>query len=77
MLLALSDYQAFNDPYPYLKGYPMQNVTLVGVPEHSCGMNGGFAYVQNARPDGPVSWMFKHMTLLPLRCQWLKVRDET
>jgi len=30
-------------------------------------MNGGFCYVQNAKPDGPTTWMFHHTTEVPLR----------
>ncbi len=29
--------------------------------------NGGFMYVQNVRPDGPVTWVFKQVVMSTLR----------
>ncbi len=34
-------------------------------------MGGGFVYVQNARPDGPVAYLFHRATEVPLR--WVAV----
>ncbi len=42
---------------------------MLGVPEgHSVyNFNGGFMYVHNARPDGPVTWVFKQVAMGTLR----------
>ena len=57
----------FRDPYVYLKRPPFSEVQLLNVAEGGCNMNGGFMYVHNAAPDGPVNWIFKRVTELPLR----------
>ena len=58
----------FRDPYVYLKQPPFSKLQMLGVAEGICGANGGFMYVHNALPDGPVAWVFQRMTELPLRC---------
>ena len=67
-LAARSDYMVLQDPYVFLKQPPMAGMQLLAVAEHGCGMNGGFAYIQNTKPDGPVAWMFHRTTEVPLRC---------
>ena len=62
-----SDYAVLHDPYVYFKRPPMSTANLLVVESHGCGMNGGLAYVQNVRPDGPVAWMFHRTTEVPLR----------
>eukprot|EP00798_Chlamydomonas_sp_ICE-L_P031469 gene31469-6657_t len=62
-----SDFHIYRDPYPYLKGFPMQNHTLIATMEHSCGMNAGFMYIQNAKTNGPAAWVFRYSAELPLR----------
>ena len=55
------------DPYVFLKRPPFSDVNLLAVAEMTCGMNGGFAYIQNTRPDGPVAYLYHRTTEVPLR----------
>ena len=55
------------DPYVFLKRPPMSLINLLSVPEHGCGMNGGFQYIQNTLPNGPVSYVYHRTTEVPLR----------
>ena len=70
-----SDFSIFRDPYVYLKAPPFDKVQLLGVAEGICGINGGFVYVHNALPDGPVAWVFQRVTELPLR--WVQAQAWT
>ncbi len=42
---------------------------MIGAPENGqmFFINGGFMYVHNARPDGPVTWVFKQVAMGTLR----------
>ncbi len=42
---------------------------MLGAPEVNTlyDLNGGFMYVHNARPDGPVTWVFKQVAMGTLR----------
>jgi len=62
-----NDVAIFDDPYRHLKAPPMDKVNIFCAAESEYGCNGGFMYVQNARPDGPASWVFKQTTDVPLR----------
>eukprot|EP00798_Chlamydomonas_sp_ICE-L_P022985 gene22985-30173_t len=62
-----NDFSVYRDPYLHVKATPFNQMQLLGVVEGLCGMNGGWVYVQNAAPDGPVAWMFQRVTELPLR----------
>ena len=64
---ACSDYMVLQDPYIFLKSPPFADLQLLSVTEKSCGMNGGFAYIQNTKPDGPVAWLYHRTTEVPLR----------
>ena len=66
-LMPCSDYMVLQDPYVFLKHPPFSNLQLLSVAELTCGMNGGFAYIQNTRPDGPVAWLYHRTTEVPLR----------
>eukprot|EP00798_Chlamydomonas_sp_ICE-L_P013116 gene13116-3653_t len=61
-----SDFAVFNDPYPILKGPVLKHCNLNVVAEGAV-MNGGFCYIQNAKADGPSTWMLHHTTEVPLR----------
>eukprot|EP00195_Chlamydomonas_chlamydogama_P014364 CAMPEP_0202890356 /NCGR_PEP_ID=MMETSP1392-20130828/792_1 /ASSEMBLY_ACC=CAM_ASM_000868 /TAXON_ID=225041 /ORGANISM="Chlamydomonas chlamydogama, Strain SAG 11-48b" /LENGTH=681 /DNA_ID=CAMNT_0049573911 /DNA_START=129 /DNA_END=2170 /DNA_ORIENTATION=- len=62
-----NDIVFFDDPYRHLKAEPMASINLFCAIEGVCTCNGGFMYVQNARPDGPSTWVFKQITDVPLR----------
>lgn len=66
VLLLDSDVILFDDPYKYFKAPPFSNFTIINQAEvlfqqEDYGVtmdpNGGLLYVQNARPDGPATWM--------------------
>ncbi len=61
-----SDYSVFQDPYIFLKRPPFADIQLLVV-EETAGMNGGFSYSQNMRPDGPTAYLFHRTTEVPLR----------
>jgi hypothetical protein len=51
-----------------LKNPPLQSIHMLCNTEwNPYGCNGGFVYVQNVRPDGPVSWVFKEVAWNLLR----------
>ena len=62
-----SDFMVLQDPYVFLKRPPLGHANLLSAAESGCGMNGGFVYIQNTRPDGPVAWLFHRTTEVPLR----------
>ena len=68
LFLPFSDYAVLQDPYVHFKRPPLSSANLMAVESHSCGMNGGLVYLQNVRPEGPVSWLFHRTTEVPLRC---------
>ena len=54
-----SDSILFDDPYRFFKSPPLDKINFLTMPESDCGIQASFFYVQNARPDGPASWIFK------------------
>ena len=60
VLMTDNDVIMFDDPYAYFKAPPFSHFTVLNQQEwpDTHEPNGGFIYVQNARPNGPAVWLF-------------------
>lgn len=60
MVFPCSDTTIFSDFYIHVKNPPLADINLISNHEGntSTGVNGGWFYVQNASPNGPVAWAF-------------------
>ncbi|KAG2499569.1 hypothetical protein HYH03_002514 [Edaphochlamys debaryana] len=52
-----TDVVAIGDWYERVKQPPLRSITMFSQAEGSFPINGGFSYIQNAAPDGPVAWL--------------------
>ena len=60
VLMTDNDVVMFDDPYAYFKAPPFSHFTVLNQQEwpDTHEPNGGFIYIQNARPNGPAVWLF-------------------
>ncbi|GAX79799.1 hypothetical protein CEUSTIGMA_g7239.t1 [Chlamydomonas eustigma] len=64
VLMTDNDVVFFEDPYSFFKRPPFSHFVVLNQQEwpDSHIANGGFIYIQNARPDGPAVWLFVEAT---------------
>ena len=60
VLMTDNDVVLFDDPYHYFKSPPFSHFTVLNQMEFwgTHENNGGFIYIQNARPNGPAVWLY-------------------